>query len=149
MAELLLTQEEGDALLEMEKITVGNESIDLPDREGSIEMKFASINGYEEFILNYSRYSINLYKRNHHFRGRRVIGLARLDLNGQTHRNPDGQEIGDCHLHLYREGYGLKWAFDVPKDKFTNLNDTLQTLEDFMRYCNIVKLPDIRRNLFS
>jgi hypothetical protein len=115
MAELLLTQAEGDALLALEKIAVASDlPINLPDLGGSIDLNFIAQNGREEFILNYTRYTINLSKRNHHFRGRKIIGLARLDLDGPPHRNPDGQEVPMRHLHLYREGYGLKWAFEIP-----------------------------------
>ncbi len=149
MAELLLTQAEGDALLAMEKISAANLEIDLPDLGGSIDLNFISRNGREEFVLNYTRHTINLSKRNHHFRGRKVVGLARLDLDGPTHRNPDGQEIGVRHLHLYREGYGLKWAFEIPDEKFSNLDDAFKTLEEFMLFCNIVQLPNIKRSLFS
>lgn len=150
MAELLLIQAEGDALLALEKVAIANNvDIDLPDLGGAIDLNFISHNGREEFVLNYTRHTINLSKRNHHFRGRKVVGLARLDLDGPPHRNPDGQEVAACHLHLYREGYGLKWAFEIPSDSFTNLDDAFQTLEDFMRYCNIVQFPRIRRSLFS
>lgn len=150
MAELLLTQAEGDALLALEKVAIANDvDIDLPDLGGAIDISFVSQNRREEFVLNYTRNSIKLSKRNHHFRGRKVVGLARLDLDGPPHRNPDGQEVGARHLHLYKEGYALKWAFDVPADKFTNLNDAFQTLEDFMRFCNVVQFPRIRRSLFT
>lgn len=150
MAELLLTQAEGDALLALEKIAVANEKeIDLPDFGGAIEFNFISKNRREEFVLNYTRHTINFSKRNHHFRCRKVVGLARLDLDGPTHRNPDDQEVGARHLHLYREGHGLKWAFEVPVDKFKNLDDAFQTLEDFMDFCNVVEAPRIRRSLFT
>lgn len=150
MAELLLTQAEGDALLALEKVAVTNGGdVDLPDLGGAIVLNFVSHNRREDFVLNYKQHTINLSKRNHHFRGRKVVGLARLDLDGPPHRNPDGQEIGARHLHLYKEGYGLKWAFEIPADRFTNLDDAFQTLEDFMRYCNIVQFPRIRRSLFS
>jgi len=153
MAELVLTQAEGDALLSLEKIAVQNEfDIDLPDLAdlgGTMDFSFISRNRREEFILNYRKDCINLSKRNHNFRGRKVIGVARLDLDGPPHRNPNGEEVSPRHLHLYREGYGLKWAFEIPADRFKNLDDSLQTLEDFMRYCNIVDLPRIRRGLFS
>ncbi len=73
------------------------------------------------------------------------IILARLDLGGPPHRNPDGQEILCPHLHLHREGYGDKWAYPLPVD-FTNPNDAWLILNEFMDYCNIVDKPDIRRN---
>ena len=149
MADIELTQVEGDALLEMPKVFAGTDALELPIMGGALDMSFISQNGREEFVVNYTRHNINLSKRNHHFRGRRVVGLARLDLDGPTHRNPDGKEIGARHLHLFREGYGLKWAFEIPSTGFSNLDDAYQTLEDFMKFCNIVTLPTIRRSLFS
>ncbi|MFQ5443084.1 MAG: hypothetical protein ACE5EK_00570 [Nitrospinales bacterium] len=149
MAELLLTQAEGDALLALEKVSVNDNPIDLPDFGGTLDIQLLSNNGREEFILNYTRHSINLAKRNHHFRGRKVIGLARLDLDGPPHWNPDEQEIGPRHLHLYREGFGLKWAFEIPEAHFSDLDNAFQAIEDFMRYCNVVKMPNLRRGLFT
>ena len=70
-----------------------------------------------KFILNYRKGRIDISKRNHHFRGRNMVGLARLDLDGKPHRNPDKTEVGPRHLHLYREGYNLKWAFEIPRQK--------------------------------
>ena len=40
-------------------------------------------------------------------------------------------------------------AFPVPRERFLDLSDAWQTLEDFMAYCNIVKPPVIRRSLFT
>ena len=56
----------------------------------------------------------------------------------------DGNRVESPHLHLYREGYGAKWAFPVPGDRFRDVGDRWQTLEDFMDYCNIVDPPFIR-----
>lgn len=149
MTDILLSQSEGDALLAMEKYSSTSDPIDLPDLGGTLDLKFVSANDREEFILNYSRHSINLSKRNHHLRGKKVIGLARLDLDGPPHRNPNGDEIGSRHLHLYKEGFGLKWAFDIPDGLFQDLDDAYQTLCDFMKYCNVVQMPQIKRGLFS
>jgi hypothetical protein len=145
----VLSQAEADALLAMEKLPIHNNLIDLPDLGGTIEIQLRSQNTREEFNVNYRRGAISLSKRNHHMRARQVIGLARLDLDGPPHRNPDGQEIGSRHLHLYREGFDLKWAFEIPSIKFPNLDDAYQTLEDFLRYCNMVQLPNFRRSLFT
>ena len=75
--------------------------------------------------------------------------LVRLDLGGAPHRNPDGEEITVPHLHVYREGYGDKWAVPVPVDVFTSTNDVWRTLEEFMRFCNISQPPHIERGLFT
>jgi len=48
---------------------------------------------------------------------------------------------------IYREGYGDKWAVEVPSDRFSHIEDPWQTLQDFMQYCNIVDPPDIQRGI--
>lgn len=48
-------------------------------------------------------------------RARESIVLARLDFDAK-HRNPDGTVVGVPHLHLYREGYGDKFAYEVPEN---------------------------------
>ena len=102
----------------------------------------------ESFILDVSRGRIDLKKGTYQNRARQVVVLVRLDFGGPTHRNPDGVEIACPHFHVYREGYGDKWALPVPADRFPNLGDLWVTLEDFMRYCNVTIAPNIRRGLF-
>ena len=148
MNDFILSQSEADKLLAVEKETLDKTHIKLPDLGGFSEMKFQSCCGKDIFVLNFTKCSIKLEKKNHNFRFAQNIGLVRLDLNGPPHRNPDGVEIGESHLHLYREGYGLKYACPVPMDKFHNLNDTLETLKDFMTYCNITKKPQLSNGLF-
>jgi hypothetical protein len=58
-------------------------------------------------------------------------------------------EVATPHLHLYREGYGDKWATRLPGDSFSNVANLWRVLQDFMRFCNIVEPPYIRRGLFT
>lgn len=149
MAELEISEDEAEELLRMEKISTVVDPVELPDLGGRTDMTFASSDLREEFCISFTRSSIILEKRNHHLRGRKVIGLARLDLDGPGHRNPDGEEIGARHLHIYRKGYGLKYAIEVPQDLFRDLDDSMTTLEDFFRYCHVVKPPTIKKSLFT
>lgn len=82
-------------------------------------------------------------------RGRQVVVLVRLDLGGAPHRNPDDTEVPAPHLHIYREGYGDKWAIAVPAEHFRDTGDRWATLEDFLRYCNVTQPPRIDRGLFT
>lgn len=59
------------------------------------------------------------------------------------------KEIPTPHLHVYREGYGDKWAVPVPVDRFRVTGDVWATLEDFLRFCNITQPPHIERGLFT
>ena len=99
--------------------------------------------------IDVTRSQVNLAKGTYQNRARGVVILAWLDFAGPTHRNPDDQEIPCPHLHLYREGYGDKWAIPVPAEQFPNTSDRWTLLTDFMSYINISIPPDIRRGLFT
>ena len=137
VSEMVLAQYDADILLAMEKHSIDGTYRSFMKNDYRFEIELASKDKKEEFVLNYRCHQINLEKRNHQLRSRKVIGLARLDLNGPPQRNPDGKKIGVNHLHLYREGFALKWAFPIPEDKFSDTNDIEQTCEDFFVYCNI------------
>lgn len=149
MTDANLTQAEADALLAMEKHRADDAYWTYPDLGGLIMVPLVSSDRREPFLLDVRRARIALAKGTYQNRGRQVMILARLDFGGAPHRNPDGEEVGSPHLHLYREGYGDKWAYPVPPDRFSNLDDPWLTLEDFMRFCNIAEPPFIRRGLFT
>lgn len=96
-----------------------------------------------------SRASIILSKVKLQTRGRQVVVLVRLDLGGAPHRNPDGEEISVPHLHIFREGYGDKWAYLVPTDGFRAVGDVWMIFEEFLQYCNVTRPPNVVRGLFT
>ena len=133
MANSDLTQAEADALMTLKKCRIDKTEWDNPGLGGRITLPLISTDRHEPFLLDLRRGRIDLAKGTYQDRGRQVVVLARLDFGGAPHRNPDGEEIASPHLHLYREGYGDKWAFPVPSDRFANLDDPRLTLEDFSR----------------
>jgi hypothetical protein len=147
MTEITLTQFEADFLFKMEKHCTNNDFLELPDFGGCISVPLASSDKKENFLLDVSKGKIDLKRQKFQNRAKDVIILARLDL-GSPHRNPDGEEIGVPHLHLYREGFNDKWAYELP-DIFTNIDDFWTTLQDFMKFCNVTKSPNFRKSLFS
>ena len=149
MADMNLTQAEADALIAMEKHRINEERSDFPMGGQSLILPLQSPDRREQFLLDLSRGRIDLLKVKMQNRGRQVVVLVRLDLGGAPHRNPDGEEISVPHLHVYREGFGDKWAVTVPADRFTATNDVWQTLEEFTRFCNITQPPHIDRGLFT
>jgi hypothetical protein len=148
VAEINLTQSEADALIAMEKVKLDNNRWDYPSLGGSLRIPLSSKDKRENFMLDISRGKIDLLKGKYQNRARQIIILVRLDFGGQPHQNPDEQEIQSPHLHIYREGYGDKWAIPVPKNRFANISDLWQTLQDFMNFCNIIETPNIERGLF-
>jgi uncharacterized protein DUF6978 len=148
MADANLSQSEADALIAMEKVRMGDSENSYPDPGGKLSIPLASPDGREVFLLDVSRGQINLAKVTHQNRARQIVVLMRLDVGGAPHRNPDGEEIPCPHLHIYQQGLGDKWAFPAPRDRYSNLDDLMQTLEDFMRHCNVTKPPKIHPGLF-
>lgn len=103
-----------------------------------------SVDSRESFYLDLYRGRISLSKNTFQSRARRAVILTRLDIAGPPHRNPDDVEVPAPHLHVYVEGYGDKWAIPAPGDHFSDLNDTEQTLREFMQFINVTDPPDIR-----
>jgi hypothetical protein len=148
MADIILTQAEADGLLAMEKHRLDETPHLFPALGGSIEVPLVSANKRESFLLDIARGRINLKKATYQNRVRAVVILARLDIEGPPHENPDGAEIPCPHLHTYREGYGDKWAVPAPSAVFPRTTDLWGSLEDFMAFCKITKNPFIERDLF-
>ena len=148
MAELDLTQSEADSLIAMEKHRCDEERHEFPMGGESLAL-LQSPDKREQFVLDLSRGRIDLTKVTMQNRARQVVVLVRLDLGGSPHRNPDGTDMQCPHMHLYREGYGDKWAVAVPADRFPRLGDHWGTLADFMLFCNITQPPHIERGLFT
>jgi hypothetical protein len=149
MADINLTQAEADELITMEKLRVDDTRWDYPGLGGLISVPLVSRDKRENFLLDVGRGRIDLLKGTYQNRSRQVIVLVRLDFTGQPHRNPDEEEIPSPHLHVYREGYGDKWAVPVPSERFPDISDLWRLLQDFMRFCNITEPPFIEKGLFS
>lgn len=145
---ILLTQQEADDLLALEKHFFGEERFDFPALGGSLRIPLHSSDRREEFSLDITRGKALLTKHSFQTRVRKAVVLARLDLDGPPHRNPDDKEIACPHLHRYREGFGDKWAEPLPA-MFTGIDDAVGLLDVFMDYCRIVGKPIIERGLFA
>jgi hypothetical protein len=149
MADIEIPQAEADALLAMEKLTLEDDKEwNFPGPGEALTIPLTSTDKRENFNLDITRGRIKLTKATYQNRARQAIVLMRLDLDGPPHRNPDAEEIPCPHLHIYREGYGDKWAMPAPSDRYMNTRDLFATFEAFMRQCNITKVPVIQKGLF-
>ena len=149
MADINIPQAEADNLIAMEKHCVESKNWLFPEPGGRLAIALASPDKRENFILDITRAQIKLTKATYQNRARQAIILLRLDLDGPPHRNPDDQEIPCPHMHIYREGFGDKWAFPAPLDRYPNVQDLFSTFAAFMRHCNITDPPRIEKGLFS
>lgn len=149
MADVSLTQADADALLAMDKHRIDDTVYDYPSLGGAIRAPLQSPDKRETFMLDITRSQIKLTKGTYQNRARGMVILARLDFSGAPHRNPDDQEIECPHLHLYREGFGDRWALPLPPERFAEPSDPWRLLLDFMQFVNVTVPPDIRRGLFT
>ncbi len=149
MADIEITQPEADALMEMEKRFVDSSDWLFPGPGERIALELTSLDKRENFMLDVTRARIKLTKATCQNRARQVIVLMRLDLDGRPHRNPDGTELPCPHLHIYREGFGTKWAIPAPVDRYPTPLDLFSTCEAFIRHCNITGPVRMQKGLFS
>jgi hypothetical protein len=132
-----LTQSEADFLLAMTKNpTVINLPFDYTKR--AIEL--LSPDGREAFTLDITPNRVKLHKVTYQNRAKKSVILVRLDIGGPPHRNPDDEEVPCPHIHLYREGYGDKWAYPLP-EQFNHCVNIFEYLEEFCKMCNISENP--------
>lgn len=148
MAEIVLTQAEADALIGMDKVRIDDTQWTYPAAGGHLSVPLISMDKRENFALDVTRSSIKLTKSTHQNRARQAIVLMRLDVDGPPHRNPDGVEIPCPHLHVYREGYGDKWAAPAPSHLCPPGADAFAICVAFMTECNVVDAPAFVMGLF-
>ena len=149
MADINITQAEADQLIAMEKLRAEDKEWLFPNQGERLAIPLVSSNKRESFVLSVTRVQIKLTKASYLNLARKSIVLMRLDLDGAPHRNPDGIEIPCPHLHIYREGFGDKWAMPAEVDRYRDTRDLYSTRWTFMGHCNIVKPPRIEKGLFS
>ena len=147
MPEINLTQTEADFLIQIEKHRLDDTVWDFPDLADSLQIPLISFDKKESFFLDIWRSQITL-KGRYQTRARKIIVLVRLDFGGSSHRNPDDTEILSPHIHLYKEGYGDKWAYPIQEEHFSSITNLWVTLEEFMRFCHITFPPNIKRGLW-
>lgn len=143
-----LLQQEADELLALEKARLKDDEVPWPALGAKASVPLVSLDGREEFMLDVTTSSIKLSKLMLQNRARTTAILVRLEIDGAPHRNPDDVELPCPHIHLYREGFNDRWAYPVPPEHFRNLSDRRKTIEDFMRFCHIVKPPVFKDGLF-
>ena len=128
-------------------VLVGKGQIDFPAAGAFLQLDVRSNDEREEFIIDVNRRGkIKLSKCTYQERYAIVEILLRLDIDGPPHENPDGTEVPCPHIHVYREGFGDKWAQPLPSH-FTHPTDLVVTLREFLKYCNVKDVPSIQKTI--
>lgn len=137
----MLTQVEADQLMAMAKHFVRPPAtVSIPP--GTDETyELAGPNNRETFLLDIWRGTIKLSKLKFQNRVRVAVVLARLDVDGAPHTNPDGVRLAGTHLHLFKEGFDDKWAFVVDPKDFTLLTDPARLSKTSALFAGSSRLP--------
>ncbi len=143
-----LTQAEFDFIIGQpkqfeDKIT----PIELGPAPISWSRKILSLNSNDVFLLDFYRGSFELSRFTFNKRYRQTIILFRYDQGGR-HTNPDGQTFNGPHIHIYREGFGDKFAFPISEIGILD-TDTIESIfNKLMRYSNVSRIPSVELTMF-
>ena len=143
-----LSAKEIEYLINLEKNYEGFKQFKYPSLGGKLIIDLTSKDRNEDFFLDISRSRIVISKNTFQNRARKTITLLRLDINSAPHRNPDGKFLSGTHLHIFKEGYADKFAYELPKE-FSDCKNAIDFLYRFMDYCNIKNKPAIKGDLFT
>jgi hypothetical protein len=144
----MLSDANASALMEMEKELVDNRVIQFPPPGFAIKLDARGKGNPEQFIFDVNRKhaSIKLAKCTYQERHASVELLVRLDVDGPTHVNPNGEEVPCPHVHVYRAGFDLKWAAPAPSILVTSTRLD-KVLIAFLRYCKVGFIPNIQPSI--
>jgi hypothetical protein len=148
------TQPEADSLLQMSKEFVDSDPLEFTQTQPmNYDRLLQSLDRREQFFLTIERGRRKQIRLKYQTRARKVIVLARLDLNGPAHKNPPespyrpNERLDGSHIHLYRESFEDRVAYlipDVPGLTVRDQSNGVMCLEDFMRFCGLKAWPSIQ-----
>ena len=133
MGSFYLTQERADYLIKVLKILKSKGkviSFPSPTQQEIIEAESDDLNK-DKFMFYINRKGQYNLKCTYLSRYNNTYNLLRIDINGPPHDNPDGTTVNCPHIHIYKEGYNLSWAYPLGSKIETNPKDLIQVLIDF------------------
>lgn len=145
---MAITQTEFDFLIKQDKVF---DDLTLPIQLGPAPIqwtrKLNAIATKESFLFDFYRGSFELSKYTINKRYKQTVILLRYD-NGGRHTNPDGSTFEAAHVHLYREGYNDKFAFEVSEIGVNILDSMNIVFTKILHFCNVKKSPVIEVSMF-
>lgn len=139
--EYTMPQHEAQRLINIRKEALSSKEYAYPKPGDGLEIPLISEDRADEFKLTIRQGGIVLSKKvTTQLREKNTNTiLVRLDLGNKPHVNPDGTRLNCPHIHIYKEGYGDRYAEPLPKDIFTNPDNVSITFKEFLKYCNVTK----------
>jgi hypothetical protein len=138
----MLSQNEADQLIRaLKELKAKSKLINFPQPTEYLSLEAES--DKDKFIFDINRRGqYNLKKCTYQTRYKKQIKLLRIDIEGPAHDNPNGETIPCPHIHIYREGYNLSWAYPLPEHIKADPSDLIQVLIDFLMYNNVNNTKD-------
>ena len=128
-----------DELIKLAKEFKNPNQVKLPMENEKKVFPLLSSDSNHDFFVDYHRSGTIELKSKTQMRDGKSIPLVRLEINAPPHMNPDGTLTSRDHIHIYKEGYDLKWAYELPAifNQTIVLNNHLELFTTFCKYCNI------------
>lgn len=140
-----MSQVEANQLIGMSKEFV-QDAIPWPEHGKKISYTIKSKDETQNFIVDINNLGrIELRSLTFQNRYTKEIILIRADFGRKQHANPDDTIISGNHIHIYREGFGTSWAYEMSKIPqqymkygiaFTSSNE-FDLFSNFCVLCNI------------
>jgi hypothetical protein len=151
---MALTQSEADSLLQMTKEFVDGDPLEFSQIQSmKYDRLLQSLDRHEQFLLTVERGQRKRIRLKYQTRARKVIVLARLDLDGPAHKNPPespyrpNERLAGPHMHLYRESFEDRIAYDLADVHGLVIRDIgsgVTCLEDFLLFSGVAQWPAIQ-----
>lgn len=151
---MALTQSEADSLLRMPKEFMEADPLEFSQSQAmKYDRLLQSSDRREQFLLTIERGQRKRIRLKYQTRARKVIILARLDLNGPAHKNPPespyrpNERLDGPHMHLYREDFEDRIAYDLADIHglvIRDLRSGVSCLEDFLLFSGVAQWPAIQ-----
>ena len=133
-----LPQAKADEYLRVKKKFLFQSKLNL-DQPFNITETLVSDEHGDIFKIDLRQGRIELLMININYRANECVVLCRLDIDDRTHKNPDGKKIVEPHIHLYKEGFGSKFAYPAKNFGFIDFSNSLSSINKFFDFCNIDK----------
>lgn len=139
-----LTDAEARILIELEKVAT-DKRIDIPVGAKKEHLNLARTEEPNDNIMRIyiKRGKRNINKCSFNVVYNKSITLLRLDIEpGRLHQNPDGRDVPNPHLHIYRDGYDDRYAIPAP-ECFTDTSNLAQSLYDLLGYSKVINRDEV------
>lgn len=147
MDDVNLSQREADELIQMKKeFESKKKRFEFPLYGAKLSIPLVNLERTINFSLDITSSSISITKYNHQNRVNKNTVLLRLDVNGPIHRNPDDEIISSNHLHIYKEGFDDKFAYELDDDILSLKDKPYDLLIKFLELCSIHQNQQITQN---